>query len=79
MNRTVDERNSIDRVVSASRSNEFYKMQSNYDCDCRDALDQARTNLDAVINFVIAQGEDISRQDVATVLIMLRDVIPQRE
>ena len=54
-------------------------MQSNYDCDCRDALDQARTNLDAVINFVIAQGEDISRQDVATVLIMLRDVIPQRE
>jgi len=79
VNRTVDERNSIDRVVSASRSNEFYKMQSNYDCDCRDALDQARTNLDAVINFVIAQGEDISRQDVATVLIMLRDVIPQRE
>lgn len=79
MNQTVDERNSIDRVVSASRSNEFYKMQSNYDCDCRDALDQARTNLDAVINFVIAQGEDISRQDVATVLIMLRDVIPQRE
>jgi hypothetical protein len=79
VNQTVDERNSIDRVVSASRSNEFYKMQSNYDCDCRDALDQARTNLDAVINFVIAQGEDISRQDVATVLIMLRDVIPQRE
>lgn len=79
MNQTVDERNSIDRVVSASRSNEFYKMQSNYDCDCRDALDRARANLEAVINFVIAQGEDISRQDVATVLIMLRDVIPQRE
>ena len=41
-----------------------------------DALEQTRINLDAVLSFVIAQGDDISRQDIATVLILLRDSIP---
>ena len=47
--------------------------------DCRDALEQTRINLDAVINFVIAKGEDLSRQDVATVLTLLRNSVPYRD
>ena len=44
--------------------------------DCLDLLEQTKTNLDALINVVIAPKSDVlSRQDVATMLILIRDAI----
>ena len=43
--------------------------------DCLDLIDQATVNLDALINIVVASGEDVSRQDIATMLIVIRDSI----
>lgn len=44
--------------------------------DCLDLLEQTKTNLDALINVVIAPESDVlSRQDVATMLILISDAI----
>lgn len=43
--------------------------------DCVDLLNQIEINLDALINFTTAQGEGISRQDIATMLALIRNVI----
>lgn len=51
-------------------------MQMSSD-DCKDALYQTSINLEALINFVIAQGDDLSRQDVAAMLILVLDAIPK--
>jgi len=42
-----------------------------------DTMQQTRINIEALISFVIAQGEDISRQDIATMLLLIRDSIPK--
>ena len=34
--------------------------------DCLDLIDQTKMNLDALIKIILANGDDISRQDMAT-------------
>lgn len=48
--------------------------------DCLDLLEQTKINLDALISFVIApDSEGLCRQDVATMLILIRDAVGARE
>lgn len=43
--------------------------------DCLDLIDQTKMNLDALIKIILANGDDISRQDMATMLIIIRDAM----
>jgi len=43
--------------------------------DYFDLLCQTQVNLDALINMIVGPGEDISRQDIATMLILIRNSI----
>ena len=65
----------IQCVATRSTDVRNMKLEEPSRDECLDLIDQATVNLDALINIIIANGDDISRQDIATLLIVIRNEI----